>query len=78
MNRALYLISALIFVVVMTAIYGGFMSLKSYFSGDFPLGFLVGVFLTLGVVALIRKFEQSSSGSNTPAQEKRSRYTIDL
>lgn len=69
MTRALYLISTVIFIAVMVAVSFFLRWTSNFISSDMAFGIVIGGLVTLGVVAIIRKFEQSSTGSNTPAQE---------
>lgn len=78
MIRAAQLACVILFTALLVAVHQGFMSLRYFFSGDFPVGFMAGVLLTLGVVYLIQKLEPSSGSVQTPAHKQTSRNLIDL
>jgi hypothetical protein len=52
MSRIAQIACVVIFIALMVAIHQGFLSLQNWFSGDFPVGFGVGVIFTLGLVFL--------------------------
>lgn len=80
MTRVAQIACVVIFIAVMVAIHQGFLSLQNWFSGDFPVGFGVGVIFTLGLVFIIQKLEAGRNTGSVQAgtQKKHSRDIIDL
>ncbi len=46
-----------VFVALMVALHQGFLSLRYFFSGDFPVGFISGGIFALGIALLCQKLE---------------------
>ncbi len=80
MNRIAQIACVAVFVAVMVAIHQGFLSLRNWFSGDFPVGFGVGVVFALGLVFIIQKLEagKAAGGIQAGTEKKHSRDIIDL
>lgn len=59
MSLLLKFACVVVFVAVMVALHQGFLSLRYFFSGDFPVGFIAGFWFAIALVFLIRKLEPS-------------------
>jgi hypothetical protein len=78
MIRAAQIACVILFTALLVAVHQGFMSLRYFFSGDFPVGFIAGAAFAAGIFYLIQKLEPSSGGVQTPAHKQTSRNLIDL
>lgn len=64
------IVLSLLLIAILLGIKEGFMSLRNYFSGDFPVGFIAGGAFVFAIVLLAQRLEKSGSREGrSPADE---------